>query len=311
MKVESIEVFLMRACLLLLALLIPVSASAQLALPGAVAAPTPEGHATAPPKAAAPADRKPREFLPVKPKPPAEGAVLGQTFGLNGTRGALVLDKEAGELRVTRFVLSGAKVSHPNQSCEVSMGDDGPLKLKAMGAPEGANRYELQSTACPMVIDLLGGALRVTTPFGACVFFEADCRADVAGLWGPAGSSFGDSQAKTLDRERAGLEKSAQARFRALLARYKKQPEIASQLVKDQADFGAARAQTCRDYDREEAHGFCALRLTEARDLSLQARIAEAGEDKDAKAAKKRVKPPAPRPAATPSPAPAPQPGVY
>jgi len=294
----------MRACLLLLACLIPVSsASAQLALPGAVTAPTPEGQAPAPPKPAAPA--RPREyFAPVKPKPPAESAVLGQTFALNGARGALALDKDGADLRVTRIVLSGAKVSHPNQSCEVAMGEDGPIKLKALGAPEGANRFELQSTACPMLIDLLGGALRVTAPFGACVFFEADCRADVAGLWGPPGNAFSESQIKTIDRERAGLEKSAQARFRALLARYKKQPEIAKELVKDQADFGAMRAQTCRDYDKEETHGFCALRLTEARDLALQARIAEAGEDKDAKKAAKKPRP-APRPSPAPTPAPA------
>jgi hypothetical protein len=300
----------MRACLLLLALLTPVSASAQLALPGAVSTPTPEGQALAPPKPAAPA--KPREhFAPVKPKPPAESTVLGQTFGLNGTRGALTLDKEGGDLRVTRLVLSGAKVSHPNQSCEVSMGDDGPIKLKALGAPEGANRFELQSTACPMLIDLLGGALRVTTPFGACVFFAADCRADVAGLWGPAGSAFGESQIKAFDRERAGLEKSAQARFRALLERFKKQPDLAKELVKDQADFSSTRAQTCRDYDKEETYGFCALRLTEARDLALQTRIADAGEDKEArKAEAKKRKPPTPRPAAAPAPAPAPQPAA-
>lgn len=301
----------MRAChLLLLALLVlltPVAASAQLALPGAVSTPTPEGQALAPPKPAAAA--KPREhFAPVKPKPPAESAVLGQTFGLNGVRGALSLDKDGGELRVTRLVLSGAKVSHPNQSCEVSMGDDGPIRLKALGAPEGANRFELESSVCPMLIDLLGGALRVTTPFGACAFFAADCRADVAGLWGPPGSAFSDGQIKNFERERAGLEKSAQARFRALLDRYKKQPDQAKELVKDQADFSSTRARTCRDYDKEETHGFCALRLTEARDLALQTRIAEAGEDKERKAEVKKRK--APRPTAAPAPAPAPQPAA-
>jgi len=298
--------FLMRAYLLLLALLLPVSAQAQLALPGAVATPTPEGQTMAAPKPSAP--RKPREASgpAIKPKPPAETTVLGQTFGLNGTRGALVLDKDGAELRVTRLVLSGGKVSHPNQSCEVSMGDDGPLKLKGLGAPDGVNRFELQSSACPMLIDLLGGALRVTTPFGACVFLAADCRADVAGVWGPPGASFNDSQIKTLDRERAGLDKSAQARFRDLLAKYKQQPDMAKQLVKDQVDFGATRAQTCRDYDKEETHGFCALRLTEARDLALQARLADSGEVKDKKdkpAVKKRA---APRPVApTTLPAPA------
>jgi hypothetical protein len=243
--------------------------------------------------------------------------VIGQTFGLNGTRGAMTVEKADDGLRVTRLVLSGAKVSHPNQSCEVAMGEDGPIKLKALGAPDGASRHELQASACPMLVDVLGGALRVSTPFGACAFFAADCRADVAGLWGPPGGAFAE-KIKTFDRERAGLEKSVQARFRDLLKRYKKQPDLARQVVKEQADFGAARAQTCRDYDKEETHGFCALRLTEARDLALQARLAEAGEaketERDAKktvAKKSAPKKPAVKRAPAPAAPPPPQPGMY
>ncbi|MBB4197247.1 hypothetical protein CCR94_14545 [Rhodoblastus sphagnicola] len=311
----------MRAFLLIFALVLaPLSAQAQLALPGAVA-PTPEGESMAPPKPHA-APRKTEGAGPVsRPKPPAESAILGQTLSLNGTRGVLTVEKTGDDLRVTRLVLAGAKVSHPNQSCEVAMGDDGPITLKALGAPDGATRYELQSSVCPMLLDLLGGALRVSTPFGACVFMQADCRADVSGLWGPPAASFSESQIKTFERERAGLEKSTQARFRDLLNKFKKKPDLARLLVKDQADFGASRSKTCRDYDKEETHGFCALRLTEARDLALHARLADDAGDRKAEkgAAEKNTRKAAPRkPAAAPRPttlapaaAPTAQPGLY
>jgi hypothetical protein len=312
----------MRACLLCLALLLaPVSARAQLALPGAVA-PTPEGQTMTPPASPSTAPRNtqsPGSGPAKRSKPPAESAIVGQTLSLNGTRGALVIEKDGGDLRVTRLVLTGAKVSHPNQSCEVAMGEDGPIKLKPLGVPDGVARFELQSSACPLLIDLLGGALRVSAPYGACVFPQADCRADVAGIWGPSGGSFSDAQIKTFERERAGLEKSVQARFRELLAKFKKKPDLAKPLVKEQADFGAARSKACRDYEKEETHGFCALRLTEARDLSLQARLADAHDskskdDKSGKAAKEARKP-SPRrsaaPKASPGAPPPPAPGLY
>jgi len=310
----------MRACVLVVALAFaPWPAQAQLALPGAVA-PTAEGEVLAPPKPQAAARGKSSSGAMTisRPKPPAESAVLGQTLSLNGTRGALQIERNGADLRAVRLALAGAKVSRPNQACEVVMGEDAPIALKPLGSPDGASRFELQSSACPILLDLLGGAVRVSTPFGACVFLQADCRADVAGVWGPPGASFSESQIKTFERERAGLEKSVQARFRALLGRAKKDPELATTLVKEQADFAAARARTCRDYEREETHGFCALRLTEARDLSLNLRLAETPEPKDSKGkaeakteavAKKRV---APRPAAaSPMDTPPPQPGLY
>ena len=60
--------------------------------------------------------------------------------------------------------------------------------------------------------------------------------------------------------------------------------------MKAQADFAASRAQTCRDYDKEEVHGFCALRLAEARDLALQARLADAREELEKTKAEKARK---------------------
>jgi hypothetical protein len=284
--------FLMRPFLIVLALTLatPQWARAQMALPGAVAAPTPEGEAVAPPPAEHAAPRKRSQSsglgLAIRPKPPVESAVTGQALSLNGTRGTLLIEKGDGELRVTKLVLPGARISHPNQSCELAMGEDGPIKLKPLGTPLGVQSFELQSSACPLVLDLLGGAFHVGAPPGACTFTQADCRADFEGVWGPGGGSFSDGQIKTFERERAGLERSVQTRFRELLHKFKKKPDLAKALVKDQAAFAAIRSRTCRDYEREEAHGFCALRLTEARDFALQAKLADFTDGKDTKGRK-------------------------
>lgn len=262
-----------------------------MALPGAVA-PTPAGRAVAPPPAAPAAKKRTsdgggeaetdRHFVPAKP--PGVDAVVGKTFGLSGSRGVLAVEKAGSELQVSRLTLAGDKISQPNQACEVAMGGDGPLKLKALGEQDGLRRFELDSTACPLQFDVLNGALRASSPGGACSFAQADCRVDGAGLWGPPGSSFGEADAKALEKERATLEKSLRAHFRGLLARLKGDRPATQAAVREQAAFNSQRAQTCRDYDREDAHGFCALRMTEARDFQLLTRLAATNGKGDKKA---------------------------
>jgi hypothetical protein len=213
-----------------------------------------------------------RHFVPAKP--PTVEAVIGKSLGLAGSRGALTVEKSGADLRLSRLTLAGDKISQPNQACEVAMGGDEKLTLKSLGAPDGVLRYELDSSACPLQFEFLNGALRATSPAGACSFAQADCRVDGAGLWGPPGSSFGEAEAKTIERERAAAEKSVRAHFRSLLARLKKDKLAIQAAVKEQAGFSSQRAQTCRDYDRDDAQGFCSLRLTEARDFRLQMRLA-------------------------------------
>jgi len=272
--------------------LAPAASRAQMALPGAVAAPTPVGQAGAPPVAARPAARRgsggsegpvevDRHFTPAKP--PTVEAVIGKPLGLSGSRGAVTVEKSGADLRLSRLTLTGDKISQPNQACEVTMGGDEQLKLKPLGAPDGVLRYELDSSACPLQFDFLNCALRATSPSGSCSFAQADCRVDGAGLWGPPGASFGEAEAKTIERERATAEKSVRAHFRSLLARLKKDKPAIQAAVKEQAGFSSQRAQTCRDYDRDDAQGFCALRLTEARDFRLQTRLAAANDGKQDK----------------------------
>jgi len=59
--------------------------------------------------------------------------------------------------------------------------------------------------------------------------------------------------------------------FRALLSAAAKDQETAKKIVAEQAGFSSARDMTCRSYLKEDVHGFCALRLTQARVLALQA----------------------------------------
>jgi hypothetical protein len=281
----------------------PAASRAQMVLPGAVSAPTPVGQPGAPPSQKGPGGKAKgeaggeaaldRHFVPARP--PSVETVVGKPFSLSGSRGALLVEKSGANLRLSRLTLTGDKISQPNQPCEVTMGGDESLTLKPLGSPDGVLRFELESSACPVQFDVLNGALRAVGPAGACSFVQADCRADAAGLWGPPGDSFGEPQAKSIERERTTLENSVRAHFRGLLAKYKKDKPAVRAAVMEQAGFSAIRAQTCRDYDREEAHGFCALRLTEARDYRLQTRLAEGNPDK------KDPKPAARKPVAKPA----------
>jgi len=280
--------------------LAPAASRAQMALPGAVDAPTPVGQAGAPPVAARPAPRRgsggsegevqvDRHFAPAKP--PGVEAVIGKPLGLSGSRGALTVEKSGADLRLSHLTMVGDKISQPNQACEVTMGGDEPLKLKAMGAPDGLLRFELDASACPLQFDILNGALRATSLAGACSFAQADCRVDGAGLWGPPGSTLGPAEAKTIERERSVAEKNVRAHFRSLLARLKKDKSAIQAAVKEQAAFSSQRAQTCRDYDGDDAQGFCALRMTEARDFRLQTRLVAANDAKPDKKSAKKAEP--------------------
>ncbi len=248
---------------------------AQMQLPGAMGAPTPKGQSIAPPSSVAQGasgEGYAGRFTPSKP--PGIQSVVGKSLSLLGSRGVLQVERSGGGFVVTRFVAEGGKISHPNQLCDVSMGADGPIDLKVLGSPAGVTRLELNSSACRVQFDILNGALRARGPTGACAFAQADCRIDPAGLWGPAGGSFSDVEIKSIERERGVMEKSMRAHFRALLSKFKKNKVAAEAVIETQAAFPGERAQACRDYDHEEAVGFCALRITEAQDFLLQSQLA-------------------------------------
>ena len=57
------------------------------------------------------------------------------------------------------------------------------------GRAEGLPRYEMQAPACPIVFDVLDGAIQVNAPTEACVFQANDCRVEPQGMWGPEPNS--------------------------------------------------------------------------------------------------------------------------
>jgi hypothetical protein len=251
------------------ALVFPGPAHAQLMLPGALQAQPSPAEKTAP--SAAP--KKPK---PVGLKPPAEATILGRELSRNGAAGSIAF--QAGpehQLEITKLSLPGESISHPAEECLVDVVGDGPIQTRFVGRPKGASRYEVEIKACPFSLDVLDGAVLITRTQGTCDFPAAECRVNLAGLWGPAGNAIGPDQTKQLERERSRAETNMRANFRALLSSAGKDKEAIKEIAREQAGFSSEREMTCRNYLSEDAHGFCALRITQARALALEAAFEE------------------------------------
>jgi hypothetical protein len=260
-----------------------VPAVAQLQLPGALGQPAPAGSVAPPPDV-------PKE----KPKPPilrapSEDAIVGRTLLRNGSTGLLVIERAGKDLRVQKLALTGDLISRPNEHCRVEVSGL-PLSLVSEGKPAGLSRYKLALEICPFSFDVLDGAVLASNGGKTCEFKAADCQVDPAGLWGPRASELGPERVKEFERERAHAESTVRADFRALLAAAGKDKQQTKALASEQAGFSSEREEKCRTYAGEDVHGFCALRLTEARAIALGARLAGVEE----------VKPKQPKPKARP-----------
>lgn len=252
----------------LAALLIGAPARAQLLLPGAL---------QASPPAAGSGGQNPAGTMPGKPKLaapklPSESTIFGRELTRDGFAGIIAFGSASGKgIEITRLSLAGEQISHPHEQCRVEVVADAPIQTKFAGRPNGVSRYEVEIAACPFSFDVLDGAVIVTRVPPTCDFPAADCRAAPAGLWGPPGNSFGPDQVKQFERERGHAESAMRAAFRALLANAGKDREAIKKIASGQAAFSSERDVTCRDYVGEEVHGFCALRITQARAFALQA----------------------------------------
>lgn len=245
-------------------------ASAQLMLPGALKAgpedagkPRESGD-----RGAAPAKRRPVE------KPPGEEAIVGRELARNGSQGRILLQRNgAGDgLEISALSFEGEGVSHRGETCRIDVVSGAPIEAKPNGRPRGVLRYAAAVEACPFSFDVLDGAILVSHE-GACVFADADCRADPNGLWGPPASSFDDKQIKQLEKARGRAETTMRANFRALLSAAGKDKETVKRVAAGQAGFSSEREMVCRSYVGEETHGFCALKLTQERGFSLAAEL--------------------------------------
>lgn len=274
-------------------------ASAQLMLPGAVGAPPPDGGMGAAPGQPAKPRPKPK---PAPPKAASADALIGLDLYLNGRNGMMSFARSGKELSISKLKLAGDLMSRPGERCEVDVVAGGQIALKAEGRPNGAARYGVDLPACPFSVEALDGAALAIHSGGACEFREADCRVEPAGLWGPTPNAFSPARIKEFEKARGRAETSMRDAFKALAAAGRDKSEI-RQAASEQAGFSAEREMMCRDYAREDTHGFCALRITEARGVSLRTRLGKPLADTDAPAKPKKKKKPKP---AAPAVAPAP-----
>ncbi|MGH6852053.1 MAG: hypothetical protein ACREDJ_02425 [Methylocella sp.] len=254
-------------------------AHAQLMLPGALQA-SPSG---AKPAAPYPTGSAPGQPKLAKLKPPAEETIFGRELSRDGFAGIIAFQRGSGKaLEIARLSIAGEEISHPGEPCQVEVAAGAPIQARFAGRPNGVSRYDVDIEACPFSLDVLEGAVLVTRTPQTCDFRAADCRADPAGLWGPPGNAIGPDEVKQLERERGRVEPAMRAKFRALLKSAGQDKEAVKQIAREQAGFSSEREVICRNYLREDIHGFCALRITQARTLALQAAL----EDRTAARAK-------------------------
>jgi hypothetical protein len=247
---------------------------AQLMLPGAAPA-EPQGAKVAPAR-----HRAPRSGV-TGAETEAKGAKAGAALGiasiagrplmLNGKSGLLQISGDDKTATIDKLQLAGESVSDPSQRCVVDIVGEKPILATSAGRPDGLMRFEADVPACPIAFDVLDGAVLVPAQITACVFKAADCQTIPAGLWGPDGAPLADDAAKIV-KERAEAEKRMAKLVREIDEHAKESPDAAS-LARDQNAFAGQRDELCRDYAKESIHGYCALRLTQARTALLQARL--------------------------------------
>jgi hypothetical protein len=147
-----------------------------------------------------------------------------------------------------------------------------------------------------------------------CAFTQADCVVHIGGVWGPGGAAITAAEAQNILKARTSAEKNALANYRALVAQAGGDRQKVRAIAAEQASFSSRRSELCFDYDREDVHGFCSARMTEARAVALRAQLNPAAFEAENNAPERKPPPPRPRPqpqtGAQPGAAPGPAPGA-
>jgi hypothetical protein len=218
-----------------------------------------------------------------------EEAIIGHVLRRNGGSGEAVFEKTATGYGL-KLKADGFQVDNLVEPCAISFGD-APLPVTSLGRPAGVPRYKLEASACPIVFDVLNGAMLVVEPTSPCVIEAAQCRIEPRGLWGPDSRTL-TARAREIESSRGTAERAVREGYRVLTA---KADAVEQRIIaREQAGFSAERAQICRDFQREGQLGFCGARVTEARAASLRARLGITSEPKPA--AKPKPRPAAPKP---------------
>jgi hypothetical protein len=259
---------------------------------------------------AAPAEAQGGKVAPAKPKHKSPGAsatgagsggkdaeaspaagiasLAGRPLTLNGKSGLLQISGDDKSVTIDKLELVGEGVSDSSQRCVVDIVGQTPIEATNVGRPDGLERYEAKVPACPISFDVLSGALLVPTQITACVFKAADCQTAPGGLWGPDGASLVGDAARIM-KERAAAEK-AMGKILRLIQDRAQDSSQAADLARDQKGFAGQRDEVCRDYAKESVHGYCALRVTEARVALLRTRLDELGAATASKASNEKSK---------------------
>src|SRR5271170_5692856 len=277
--------FRLLSCGLVAAALAASEAGAQLMLPGAAPA-APQGATASPAKArsAGAAKGVGASAKGVKPgAAPGVASLAGRPLLLNGKSGLLQISGDDKAATIDKLQLAGESVSDSSQRCVVDIVGENPIQATSAGRPDGLERFEANVPACPFSFDVLDGAVLAPSQITACVFKAADCQTGPGGLWGPDGASLVSDAAK-FAKERAEAEKAMAKAVRAVQDRAADSAEAAD-LIRDQNGFAGQRDDICRDYAKESVHGYCALRLTQARTALLETRLNEFAAAVAAKAA--------------------------
>jgi hypothetical protein len=215
-------------------------------------------------------------------------SLAGRPLMLNGKSGLLQISGDDQTATIDKLQLAGESVSDSSQRCVVDIVGETPIEATNVGRPDGLERFEAKVPACPIAFDVLDGAVLVPPQITACVFKAADCQTTPGGLWGPDGASLvGD--AADIVKERAAAEK-AMGKILHIIEDRAEDSTPAADVVRDQNGFAGQRDELCRDYAKESIHGYCALRVTEARAALLQARLDELGPATASKAASEKGK---------------------
>jgi hypothetical protein len=204
-------------------------------------------------------------------RPASEEGLVGTDALHNGASGRLRLERLGRDHYGLRLKLEGTAVAAPGSPCAVELGNVEPLPLVSQGRPAGLPRYAIDSPICAIVFDIVGDAALVVAPQGECVFEAANCRVNPRGLWGPEGRGLGP-RTREIERVRGRADGDIRTDFRQLMSRMKGTDLQAA--TAEQANFSSARDVTCRSYVAENAHGYCAAKLTEARAAAIKAQLA-------------------------------------
>jgi hypothetical protein len=288
-----------RICLLFFGLvaaaLATSEAGAQLMLPGAAPA-APQGASASPAKPRSAGAAKGSEAGAKGAKPgatPSVASLAGRPLMLNGKLGLLQISGDDKTPTIDKLKLAGESVSDSSQRCVVDIVGEKPIQATSDGRPDGLERFEADVPACPFSFDVVDGAALAPSQITACVFKAADCQTSPGGLWGPDGASLVGDAAK-FAKERDEADKAMAKVVHAIRNRAADNPD-AAEVMRDQNGFAGQRDDICRDYAKESVHGYCALRVTEARTALLETRLnefvaaaAKAGNEKSGKTKPKK-----------------------